>query len=166
MTKKKEEPVILYQGTTSVFIFLLPTILLLVMLYYIFNVLVPQGNNTLIIVIVIISFVCFVPPILQYINNKIIITDKKIYVFTGKKKVISWHIVNDFAYTNYETKWLGNVFLYGKLILVNNNNQLFTFNYLSNPINAYKAIIKSHEDFLKKQDSSYISIFEKEKDSE
>lgn len=140
MTKnrKKNNIEIIAQSKTSVFIFFIPTIILIVNIYQLFF------FKHFSLIFLIISFVFFIPFFLNFYKKRIILTRNKIYVMSKKKKIISWHLIDDCSYIQYEQSFLGKILNYGTLQISNNKNQFYQYQFLHNIKNFYDQVLKQY----------------------
>jgi hypothetical protein len=140
MTKnrKKNNVEIIAQNKTSVFIFFIPTIILIVNIY---QLLIFQHPS---IIFLILSLVFFIPFFLNFYKKRIILTKNKIYVMSKKKKIISWHLMDDCSYIQYEQSFLGKIFNYGTLQISNNKNQFYQYLFLHDIKNFYNKVLEQY----------------------
>lgn len=161
----RKTPKLIYETATSLYVFLFPVISSLVLFYYMAVKLVPEGNTPMIIVLLCGAFVLFLPPMTRYFGNRLFISEEKIYVYLNNKKFISWDLIDDFKYMEFNQSFLGKIFDYGSLMLVNQQNQMYVYKYIKKPKKTYSMIIFAHEKIIKDQDPDYISIYDRKSET-
>lgn len=153
-SKKRKKPNIILDEKTSLFIFFYPILFSLCLIYYTFH----TKTNLFIFLAGSIIFIG-----LQYyfmvFGKKIILTDKKIYVYSRDKKVLSWELIGDFAYINYSQERLGRWFNYGSLIIVNQKKESYVYHFLNNPKSVYEKVIQQYEELMINIDPTYEKQF-------
>lgn len=153
-TKKNKQPKVILESKAHFSFFLYPTILLIIGLYYTFSNL--KSNY-----FILIGMLLFIG--LQYYFNyygkKLVLTDKKIYIFSRNKKKISWSLVDDLEYVSYQQNKLNKLFNSGSLILINNNKEMYTYNYLPNIVDIYEKILLTYDIEMKRLDPNHEMVF-------
>lgn len=136
---KKINIEIIAQKKTSLFIFFVPIIILIINIYQIFIV---KNFNILFLIF---SFIFFIPFFLNFYQKKIILTKTKLYVISRKRKIISWHLIKDCSYIQYEQSFLGKFLNYGTLQISNNKNQFYQYHFLHDVKNFYNQVIEQYQ---------------------
>jgi len=155
-TKKKSSVPIILEEKTSFWVFFWPIIILFGVLFYVTK----ATNYNIFFILLAVSF-SFVQPFLLFWRKRITITDRKIYVFQRGKKILSWHLIHDFSYINYEQSMLGKIFGYGTLIIINKNKEVYTYIALSNVFKVYETIIMCYEKAMVKRFPEYQPVYGK-----
>lgn len=148
--KKKNTINIAIESSTHYGAFFFPVLFFLLFLLYTIKT-VPHNYSMLFLAILFIIFQYF----FLFYKKKIIITDKKIYLYVRGNKKISWDLINDFLYIDYKQDKLGKFFNYGSLFIMNQNKQSFAYHYLSNCEEVRDQIIINYELQMKKINPDY-----------
>lgn len=156
MTKKA--PTINIEKTTSNFVFLWPGIMAFFMIFY--NLIYLKGSGILLYLLI--ALLLMIPPITLKRGRKIKVSNSKIYLYVRHKKVVSWKIIGDFHLITYKRSFLGKIFNYGTLTIVNNEKEMFQYLYLQDMPEVYEGILKIYEDGMKKIDPEFKLIEEAE----
>lgn len=159
--ENKKTPKIIAESQTSKFVFAIPTALTLLLLFYLFKN--PMLSNFFIILIVIGCI--WVQPFNSFYQKKIVLAPNKIYVYSKNKKIIGWTLSDDFKYIEYQQNKYGKFFGFGKLIIVNKSDEVYTYHFLSNPEIMYEKIILRYERVMQKLDPTFISSYKKIEDN-
>lgn len=149
-TKKKLKSTVIVKGETSLFIYLIPMIMTLLTLYYGFKL---NKLNTFITLTLVLLYQIY--PTINYYKKKLVVTNNKIYFYYLGKSSYSCHYLQDFGQLYYEQDRLGKIFNYGTLILVNQQNKFYQYNYLHNPAEIYEKIVLTYEDYISMKDPTY-----------
>lgn len=153
-SKRRKKPNIVLEEHTNLFIFFYPILFSLCLIYYTFH----TNSNMLIFLIGAFIFIALQYYFMVY-GKKFILTDKKIYVYSKNKKVLSWNLIGDFAYINYSQERLGRWLNYGSLIIVNQEKESYIYHFLNNPKKVYENVIQQYEDLMSKIDPTYEKQF-------
>lgn len=155
INKKIRKAKVIIQEKTHIFVFSLPIIILLFGLLYIIS----GQNDTNIYIYIAVVVGIFIKSLSLFYKKKLILTENKIYLYVRGKKVICWSLVNDFYIVNYSQSFMGKIFDFGTLSLVNKEKELYDYYYLNNPKKVYSEIIKTYETLMKKLDPSFIVTY-------
>lgn len=159
--EKNQKSSVLLQEKTSNFIFLTPLLLSIVSLFYLFN----TNNKTNFFFTVAVIFLISTKSFLMFRGKKIVITKTKMYIYVNNKKFISWSLAEDFYIVNYKQNFLGKIFSYGTLVIINQDKQMYEYFYLNNVENSYHAIMESYEKLMQKLDPSFIVLYKDKKNT-
>lgn len=159
---KVKKPKVVFEGTTSHFVFAVPVILFIGLLVYIINKKLDSDFFIYITIIIGITVKFF----MMFYKKKIMLTDKKIYIYVLGKKFISWSLDEDFYIVNYKQSLIGKIFNFGTLTIINKNKEMYEYYLLQNPKQAYDSIIESYEILMKKLDPNFIVSYKDTNKSE
>lgn len=148
--KKKRLPPILISRKTHWACFLAPLFFILIYIYYSIT---NNEINPYFIIFIILFFIS--QYFLHYHGKRIFITDKKIYAYSRKKKILSLPLVGGFTHISYKQSKLGKILNYGTLHILTIENTLFTYQYLQDCSLMYDKILEQHVIEVKKIDPDY-----------
>ena len=148
--KKRKKQNILIERHTSLFVFFYPALVTICAIYYILS----HPKFQILSILIPIIFLGY-QFYFSYYGKRVVVTEQKIYVFSRNKKLISWHLLNDFAYISYEKSRLGTLFAFGTLIIVNQNKEMYSYFYLNDYFKVFETIIKKHEQMVKEVNPDY-----------
>lgn len=137
---------------TSKFCFLFPILASIILFSYLISSIGKIDTFTT-GVILISSTIFFIQPFFCYKNQKIILTNKKIFVNygTSSKNQIKWDLIFDLAIVQYRQDLIGKICNYGELILVDKNNKFVNLKYIENVNLVGKKIINVSNIYLKQE---------------
>lgn len=149
---KLKHSVAIIQEKTHIFVFSGPIfIFIAISLYFI-----SSKTDTNFLIFIFIFAVIFLKSLSLFYKKKIVVSDKKIYIYIRNKKFISWSLEKEFKMVNYSQSFFGKIFNFGTLTLINNNKEMYEYYFLNNPKKIYSSIIKNYEKLMKKLDPSFI----------
>lgn len=152
------KPQILHEQKSSIFL-LFPSfaVFLISSIYLLTN-----FTINIFLILVIINIVIFLPNFYQWKNKKIFITPGKIYVYSGKKKIIGWSFIEEFKLITLNQDKYGKFLNYGTLTIVNQNDESYNFEFLDNPKKMFTEIIKRYEKNMKKVNPNFVTTHNQE----
>ena len=149
---KIKKPIVIIEEKTHIFVFSGPIFIFLAMLVYFIS---SETYTSFLILISILAGISLKSLSLFY-KKKIVVSDKKIYIYIRSKKFISWSLEKDFKMINYSQSFFGKIFNFGTLILINDSKEMYEYYYLNDPKKVYFSIVTSYEKLMKKLDPSFI----------
>lgn len=151
--KKKKEPNILLQKTTHPIAFFYSGIIFLLCIYYTLS---NKGYGFAILfgMLVFLGIQYY----FMFYGKKILLTEHKIYVYSKGKKHISWDLIKDFQYVNYNEDRLGKIFHCGTLNIMDKNKKVYSYFYLSDCKEVFDSIIELYEKKMVQIDPTYEPI--------
>lgn len=149
--RRKKQPTVIAQSTTHWSITIFPMLFTAIALYYTFY---STKINPLLIGGILLSWAGIY--YFNFYGKKIILTDKKIYVYSKGKKIISWSLAKDFAYINYEQTNFNRFFKCGTLIIVSESKEMYTYFFLEHVEEMHAAIITAFENEMVRLNPQYV----------
>lgn len=149
---KIKKPIVIIEETTHPFVFSFPILIFLAMIVYFIS----GKNDTSFFIYFIILALISLKCLSLYYKKKIVVSDKKIYVYIRGKKFLSWSLSQEFQIVNYSQSFFGKILNFGTLTLINKDKEMYEYYFLNNPKKVYSEIIKSYETLMKKLDPSFI----------
>ena len=149
---KIKNSIAITEEKTHMFVFSGPIFIFIAILVYF----VSSETDTSFLILIFILAGIFLKSLSLYYRKKIVVSDKKIYVYIRSKKFISWSLEKDFKIVNYSQSFFGKIFNFGTLTLINNEKEMYEYFFLNNPKKVYSSIIASYEKLMKKLDPSFI----------
>lgn len=101
----------------------------------------------------------------NYYKRKVVVTSNKFYFYRLGKKTISLSFSYDFFQIKYEKTKLGRILNYGTLILIDQKNQYYKINFISNPEEIFFCAIKEYEKVQLKINPNYEIKFTENKEN-
>lgn len=98
----------------------------------------------------------------NFYKRKIVITKNKLYIYRLGKKMVSISYASDFLYIKFEKTKLGRLLNYGTILVVTQNNTLYSVNFVREPEELFIAAIKEYENVISLINPKYEKQLDKE----
>lgn len=159
--KKRKLPPVIISRKTHIGCFLYLILAFLIFIYY--SIINQEINFIFLLSIITFGLAQY---FFLYKGKRIILTDKKIYVYIRGKKFLSLPLTDGFTHISYSQNKLGKFFNYGTLNISTVQKTLFSYYFLNDCIKVYNKILEQHINEMKKIDPNYKMEYYGEKERE